>query len=147
MFISVDLPAPFSPRRACTSPAAELEVDVVVRDDARERLRDPAHLEHNLRARRTHSWGAILNARKRARGGLSARPSAHTISSATTRPSTGSLSLPAMIRALYLLASALSAAVTAGFDLAERDAAVLQVEDQVRPALELARLLTAWIAW
>ena len=43
MFESVVLPAPFSPRSACTSPAARLEVDAVVRDDAREPLRDPAH--------------------------------------------------------------------------------------------------------
>ena len=40
MLISVDLPAPFSPSRQCTSPRAEVEADVVVRDDAGERLRD-----------------------------------------------------------------------------------------------------------
>ena len=43
--ISVDLPAPFSPSRQCTSPGADREVDVVVRDDARERLRDADQLD------------------------------------------------------------------------------------------------------
>ena len=36
MFISVDLPAPFSPSSACTSPFAQVEADVVVGHDARE---------------------------------------------------------------------------------------------------------------
>ena len=45
MFISVDLPAPFSPSSACTSPLPQVEVDVVVRDDAGEPLRDAPHLE------------------------------------------------------------------------------------------------------
>ena len=43
MFESVLLPAPFSPSSACTSPDGRLEVDAVVRDDAREALGDPAH--------------------------------------------------------------------------------------------------------
>ena len=42
MFESVLLPAPFSPSSACTSPSRGLEVDAVVRDDAREPLGDPA---------------------------------------------------------------------------------------------------------
>ena len=58
MFISVDLPAPFSPSSAWTSPLAELEVDGVVRDDARERLGDAAHLEDGVGA---GHWEAILN--------------------------------------------------------------------------------------
>ncbi len=45
MFISVDLPAPFSPSSAWTSPSRRSKLDVVVRDDAREALRDVAHLE------------------------------------------------------------------------------------------------------
>ena len=49
MFISVDLPAPFSPRSACTSPSRQVEAHVVVGDDPREALRDVLHLE-DLRA-------------------------------------------------------------------------------------------------
>ena len=45
MFISVLLPAPFSPSRAWTSPRREVEVDVVVGDDAGEALDDAAHLD------------------------------------------------------------------------------------------------------
>ena len=50
MFISVDLPAPFSPSSAWTSPLAEIEVDVVVGEHAREPLRDPAQLEQGASA-------------------------------------------------------------------------------------------------
>ena len=61
--------------------AAELEVDVVVGDDARERLRDPAHLEDESPpeplAWLTHG-DAILIAPRTTRGGLAARPSANT---------------------------------------------------------------------
>ena len=42
-FMSVVFPAPFSPRRACTSPVGGLEVDPLVRDHAREALRDAPH--------------------------------------------------------------------------------------------------------
>ena len=42
IFISVDLPAPFSPTRACTVPRADRDVDVVVGDHAGEALADPA---------------------------------------------------------------------------------------------------------
>ena len=43
--MSVLLPAPFSPSRAWTSPRAQVEVDVVVGDDAGEALDDAAHLD------------------------------------------------------------------------------------------------------
>ena len=39
-------PAPFSPRRQCTSPRCEGEVDLVVGEEAREALGDRARLEH-----------------------------------------------------------------------------------------------------
>ena len=45
MFISVDLPAPFSPSSACTSPALEIEVDRVVREHPGKPLRDSAQLQ------------------------------------------------------------------------------------------------------
>ena len=51
MFIRVDLPAPFSPSKRVHLALQEIEADVVVRDDAREALRDVAHLE-DLAARR-----------------------------------------------------------------------------------------------
>ena len=53
MFISVDLPAPFSPSSAWTSPTAQVEVDVVVGDHAREPLDDASHLD---RERGRRSW-------------------------------------------------------------------------------------------
>ncbi len=49
MFMSVDLPAPFSPSRACTSPRAQVEVDLVVGDDAGEALDDAPHLDREAR--------------------------------------------------------------------------------------------------
>ena len=51
--ISVDLPAPFSPRSAWTSPGVEGERDVVERLRGVEALRDPGELEerHLRRAR------------------------------------------------------------------------------------------------
>ena len=85
MFISVDLPAPFSPSSAWTSPLAELEVDVVVRDDAGEHLRDPAHLEDWASLTRAH-WGAILNARNDE--GRAPGPPLGELASRRSRPTT-----------------------------------------------------------
>ena len=45
ILISVDLPAPFSPTSACTSPAPKLEVDVRQCTHARVRLRDAAGVQ------------------------------------------------------------------------------------------------------
>ena len=45
-FISVDLPAPFSPSTPCTSPAREREVDAVARHDRAVALGDPLQLAH-----------------------------------------------------------------------------------------------------
>ena len=45
MFISVDLPAPFWPSSAWHFAPRQLEVDVVVGDDARELLHDPAQFQ------------------------------------------------------------------------------------------------------
>ena len=95
MFISVDLPAPFSPSSACTSPRADVEVDVVVGDDARELLADPAHLEDEL----VGHCGAILN---RKRKGRARGPPFHELPPRfDAYPSAvGTLSVPAMIFAL-----------------------------------------------
>ena len=49
--MSVDLPAPFSPSSACTSPSPQVEVDRVVGDERAEPLRDPAELERQIGAR------------------------------------------------------------------------------------------------
>ena len=65
MFISVDLPAPFSPSSACTSPAPQIEVDAVVRDDPGEALRDPAQLEDG----RASAMGARFYGGARDEGG------------------------------------------------------------------------------
>ena len=62
--------------------AAEVEVDVVVRDDAREALRDAAQLEDRRRRHRPILIaGAILTTDRSesARGGLAARPSAERL--------------------------------------------------------------------
>ena len=64
MFISVDLPAPFSPSSACTSPLAQVEVDVVVREDAREALRDAAQLEDGRVGGGGHSRGDSTEERR-----------------------------------------------------------------------------------
>ena len=45
MLISVDLPAPFSPEQRVHLAGAQVEVDVVVGEHARELLRDAAQLE------------------------------------------------------------------------------------------------------
>ena len=42
------MPAPFSPNRTWTSPAAEVEIDAVQRQHAREALRDPAQFEKKI---------------------------------------------------------------------------------------------------
>ena len=46
MFISVDLPAPFSPSSACTSPRPRSKSTWSFASDPGEPLRDPAQLEH-----------------------------------------------------------------------------------------------------
>ena len=48
MFISVDLPAPFSPSERVHLAGHEVEVDVVVREDPGELLRDAAQLEDRV---------------------------------------------------------------------------------------------------
>ena len=48
IFISVDLPAPFSPISAWTRAALQPELDVVERDDARKFLADALDLEKEL---------------------------------------------------------------------------------------------------
>ena len=45
IFISVDLPAPFSPTSATISPARHVEVHPIERDDAGKALRDCRHLQ------------------------------------------------------------------------------------------------------
>ena len=45
IFISVDLPAPFSPISACTRAALQAELDIVERDDAGEFLADALDLQ------------------------------------------------------------------------------------------------------
>ena len=47
-FISVDLPAPFSPSTACTSPRRDVEVDVGQRRDGAEALADAAQRERGV---------------------------------------------------------------------------------------------------
>ncbi len=52
IFISVDLPAPFSPTTACTGADPDVHVDVVVGDHAGEALADAAQPYGELRGRR-----------------------------------------------------------------------------------------------
>ena len=72
MFISVDLPAPFSPSSACTSPLREVEVDVVVGEHAREPLGDPAELEQGRLRHRAILTRRAETARQLLRGGARA---------------------------------------------------------------------------
>ena len=60
MFMSVLLPAPFSPRRAWISPVPEVEVDIVVGDDAGEGLDDaaPPPGRERRRPRAASAWPA-----------------------------------------------------------------------------------------
>ena len=48
IFISVDLPAPFSPTRPITSPRRDAQADAVERDDAGIGLADADELEKRL---------------------------------------------------------------------------------------------------
>ena len=48
IFISVDLPAPFSPTRAWTSPGLEIETAAVKRVHTREALADVGHLDQQI---------------------------------------------------------------------------------------------------
>ena len=59
--MSVDLPAPFSPRRAWISPGPEIEIDAVARDDTGIPLRDSPQLER----RRCHPLGSFGRGRFR----------------------------------------------------------------------------------
>ena len=64
-FDSVDLPAPFSPSSAWTSPARDLEVDGVVGDDtAGEPLRDPAHRDRRGRSCRRSRRTTVMRGRR-----------------------------------------------------------------------------------
>ena len=67
--MSVDLPAPFSPTSAWTSPAPELELRVVERVDARERLRDALHLDQELTHRGPQGGQTANGSRVQARYG------------------------------------------------------------------------------
>ena len=66
IFISVDLPAPFSPRRTCTSPGAHLEVHAVEGDHAGERLADSCMCSRS-------GGGVRAHGRARAAGAVEAR--------------------------------------------------------------------------
>ena len=64
--MSVDLPAPFSPTRAWTSPGRRSNCALVERVDAGKRLLDPLHLDEQIarrglrchaRLRRSRWWG------------------------------------------------------------------------------------------
>ena len=71
MFISVDLPAPFSPSRQCTSPRRTSEVDAVVGDDAGEGLGDAAELDGDVPrasspAAASPAWAGAVSDRARA---------------------------------------------------------------------------------
>ena len=48
ILISVDLPAPFSPRRACTSPGKDREMHILQRMHAAKGFGDMLHLENGL---------------------------------------------------------------------------------------------------
>ena len=65
ILISVDLPAPFSPSSACTSPAAEVEIDAVERERAGEALGEAADGEQAaLRAASTEATSATADLRR-----------------------------------------------------------------------------------
>ena len=134
---------------------AEVEADVVVGDDAGEALRDVAHLEARFGAHQpsrrdsTVSRGAWRIAPaastpptwRMRRAGLAARPSRDPLHPLPCYL-TGGLILPAAIAASTELFSLAISASAGAFDadLAVADAAVLDVEDQVVAALELAVL-------
>ena len=59
IFISVDLPAPFSPTRPCTCPARSVEVDVVEHGVAEEALGHPADAQQRRGLGRSSEWVVV----------------------------------------------------------------------------------------
>jgi hypothetical protein len=77
--------------------AAHVEIDVVVGDDARELLPDPAHLEDELVRFDAAHAGSILTRR---REGRAHGPPLHASVRLRDYSAAGTFSLPAMILAL-----------------------------------------------
>src|SRR5580765_858347 len=130
MFISVDLPAPFSPRSACTSPAATSRSTWSLASTPGKRLVIP-------RSSRTGGSSTTGDSVTR-KAGLAAR--------LPSRRSTGllegrrDLDLPGDDLGLECLDPRLVGSRHLRADLADRDAAVLQVEDEVVTRRERAVL-------